>query len=56
MNGFLEAYQGREITGLPETLATALEEYQKSLGTSDLALALRLGKDDAVDSAAQSGA
>ncbi len=51
MNGFLEAYQGREITGLPETLATALEAYQKSLGTSDLALALRLGKDDAVEGA-----
>ncbi len=51
MNGFLEAYQGREITGLPESLATALEEYQKTLGTSDLALALRLGKDDAVESA-----
>ena len=51
MNGFLEAYQGREIAGLPESLATGLEEYQQSLGNSDLALALRLGKDDAVESA-----
>ncbi len=51
MTGFLEAYQGREITGLPPSLAAAIDEYQKSLGQSDLALALRLGKDEAVEDA-----
>ncbi len=51
MTGFLEAYQGREITGLPPSLAAAIDEYQQSLGQSDLALALRLGKDEAVEDA-----
>ncbi|MGE4004206.1 MAG: c-type cytochrome, partial [Planctomycetaceae bacterium] len=51
MSGFLEAYQGREITALPPALAAALDEYHQSLGQSDLALALRLGKDDAVEGA-----
>jgi putative membrane-bound dehydrogenase-like protein len=48
MTGFLEAYQGREIAELPPELSRALDEYQQSLGTSDLALALRRGNDDAV--------
>ena len=48
MAGFLEAYQGREIVDLPSDLASALDEYQRSLGTSDLALALRRGGDDSV--------
>ena len=51
MTGFLEAYQGREITNLPPELAHALDEYQRSLGTSDLALALRRGSEDAVSEA-----
>lgn len=53
MAGFLEAYQGREVTDLPEELAAAIEEYQQSIGQSDLALALRLGQSDAVDQALQ---
>jgi putative heme-binding domain-containing protein len=48
MTGFLEAYQGREIARLPPELSRALDEYQNSLGTSDLALALRRGSDEAV--------
>ncbi len=48
MTGFLEAYQGREIANLPASLRSALDEYQQSLGQSELALALRLGNQDAV--------
>jgi putative heme-binding domain-containing protein len=48
MSGFLEAYQGREITDLPESLASALDDYQRSLGQSDLVLALRRDSDGAV--------
>ncbi|MBX3439435.1 MAG: HEAT repeat domain-containing protein, partial [Planctomycetaceae bacterium] len=51
MTGFLEAYQGREIKGLPASLAAALADYQRSLGESDVALALRLGDKGAVDAA-----
>jgi putative membrane-bound dehydrogenase-like protein len=51
MTGLLAAFQGRKIDGLPESLATALLEYQKSLGNSDLALALRLGDEAAITSA-----
>jgi putative heme-binding domain-containing protein len=51
MTGFLEAFQGREITDLSPDLAAALDTYQQSLGTSDLALALRRGSDDAVTEA-----
>ncbi|QDU40050.1 Cytochrome c [Maioricimonas rarisocia] len=51
MAGFLEAYEGREITNLPDSLATALNEYQKAIGQSDLALSLRLGKKEAIDEA-----
>lgn len=49
--GFLEAFRGRRIDGLPPTLAKALDDYQASLGKSDLALGLRLGKKDAIASA-----
>jgi len=48
MNGFLEAYEGREIDNLPSALQTAIEEYQKSLGKSDLLLGLKLGKEDGI--------
>jgi putative heme-binding domain-containing protein len=46
--GFLEAYQGREIKNLPPALTAAIEDYQQRIGKSDLALGLRLGKDDAI--------
>lgn len=49
--GFLEAYQGRQITNLPPALATAISEYQQRVGNSDLALALRLGQPEAVTQA-----
>ncbi|MBX6315994.1 MAG: dehydrogenase, partial [Isosphaeraceae bacterium] len=38
MVGLLEAFRGREITGLPPALAEALDRYQQGLGQSDLAL------------------
>ncbi len=53
MAGFLEAYQGREVSNLPAELATAIQEYQATIGQSDVALALRLGQSDAVDQALQ---
>jgi putative heme-binding domain-containing protein len=53
MAGFLEAYQGREVSNLPPELAAAIQEYQASIGQSDIALALRLGQADAVDQALQ---
>jgi putative heme-binding domain-containing protein len=49
--GFLEAYEGRAVAGLPETLATAIGDYQSRLGESDVALALRLGQADAIPAA-----
>jgi putative heme-binding domain-containing protein len=48
MAGMLEAFRGREITGLPPRLAEALDRYQQGLGKSDLALGLRRGDPDAV--------
>ena len=48
MVGMLEAFRGREITGLPPKLAEALDRYQQGLGKSDLALGLRRGDPDAV--------
>ncbi len=51
MAGFLEAYQGREIATLPADLKQAIEDYQKDIGQSDLALGLRLGQADAVKQA-----
>jgi putative heme-binding domain-containing protein len=49
--GLLEAFRGRRITGLPSDLAKALDEYQSSLGKSDLALGLRLGKPESIKEA-----
>jgi putative heme-binding domain-containing protein len=51
MAGLLEAFRGRRILGLPDTLSKAIDEYQTSLGQSDLALGLRLGKAEAIDTA-----
>ena len=51
MSGFLAAFEGRSITGIPPALSTALKEYQDSLGQSEIALALRLGDKGAVDQA-----
>ena len=48
MAGLLEAFRGRRIDGLPPELAAAIDDYQESLGKSDLALALRLGKPAAI--------
>jgi len=43
MVGMLEAFRGQKIDNLPAALSKGLAEYQKTLGESDLALALRLG-------------
>ncbi len=51
MSGFLEAYQGRDIAKLPAGLRNEIEEYQASIGKSDLALGLRLGQPDALKKA-----
>jgi putative heme-binding domain-containing protein len=51
MTGFLEAYQGRSIDGLPEELKAAIAEYRESLGKSDLVLGVRLGDAAAIDKA-----
>jgi putative membrane-bound dehydrogenase-like protein len=51
ISGFLEAYQGREIKQLPESLTQAITAYQKLLGQDDLVLNIRLGKQEAIDQA-----
>ncbi len=51
MGGLEEAFRGRQIANLPASLANALEEYQRTLGGSDLALALRQRKGEAIDRA-----
>jgi len=51
MVGLLEAFRGQKITDLPAELSKELAEYQKGLGESDLALALRLGNKNAIDRA-----
>lgn len=51
ISGFLEAYQGREIKQLPESLTAAITAYQKSLGQDDLVLNIRLGQPNAIDAA-----
>jgi len=51
MSGFLEAYQGREIAALPPGLRRLIEEYQTSLGESNLVLAVRLGDAKAIPDA-----
>lgn len=51
ISGFLEAFQGREIKQLPESLTQAITAYQKSLGQDDLVLNIRLGKQEAIDQA-----
>lgn len=53
MSGFLEAYQGREISALPQGLKNSIQEYQKSLGESDLVLGVRLGDEKAINNALQ---
>lgn len=51
MAGLLEAFRGRKIDGLPPDLVKEIDTYQASLGQSDLALGLRLGNKEAIDSA-----
>ncbi len=53
MAGLMAAFQGRKMEGLPESLSKAIVEYQKSLGQSDIALALRLGDEKAIATALQ---
>ncbi len=53
MGGFLEAYQGREIASLPAGLKQSIQDYQKSLGESDLILGVRLGQAPAIKDALQ---
>jgi len=51
MSGLEAAFRGRRVGKLPEALSSALESYQRTLGESDLALALRQGKKEALDRA-----
>ena len=51
VSGFLEAFQGREIQQLPESLTQEIVAYQKSLGQDDLVLNIRLGKAEVIDAA-----
>lgn len=51
MSGFLDAYQGREIAALPAGLKQSIQEYQNSLGESDLVLGVRLNQAEAITSA-----
>jgi len=48
MTGLQAAFRGRKISGLPMSLQSALNEYQKTLGESELALALQLGDESAI--------
>src|SRR5262249_21689993 len=50
MHGFEEAFKGRPVANLPDELARALERT----GSPSTALALRLGKPDAVEPALKS--
>ncbi len=51
ISGLMQAFEGREITGLPPSLARAIDDYQTRIGSSDLALSLKLGKPEAVTEA-----
>ena len=51
ISGFMEAYQGRDVTALPAGLRNEIESYQQSIGISDLALSLKLGQDDSLKQA-----
>ncbi len=51
MAGFLEAYQGLEIATLPPGLKQSIQDYQKSLGESDVVLGVRLGQQKAINDA-----
>ena len=51
ISGIEAAFRGREIGTLPPQLSRALEAWQKRLGSSDLALALRRKDPQAVDEA-----
>ncbi len=51
MVGLNRAFQGMTVPTLPDSLATALEQYQESRGNTSLVLALRQGKAEAMDQA-----
>lgn len=53
MIGMNRAFQGRSLPPLPESLASALDAYQSSLGDSGLALGLRQGNSEAIDKSLQ---
>jgi putative heme-binding domain-containing protein len=53
MGGFLEAYEGRSIQELPATLAEKIQAYRESLGSSNLALGIKLGDQAAIQQALQ---
>ncbi|MBX3440889.1 MAG: c-type cytochrome [Planctomyces sp.] len=46
LQGFLEAFSGREVAGVPESLTQAIRDYQQASGAGDLVLAIRLGQPD----------
>lgn len=49
--GLTKAFQGRSLPELPTRLDQALDQYQESRGESGVVLALRSGRDGAVDAA-----
>ena len=51
MVGMNRAFQGRSLPPLPESLASALDEYQSSLGDSGIILGLRQSKQEAIKQA-----
>lgn len=53
MVGLNRAFQGRTLPELPEQLAAAMEQYQRSLGDSGLVLALRQGSPEAISQSLQ---
>ncbi|MEW4487815.1 PVC-type heme-binding CxxCH protein [Thalassoglobus sp. JC818] len=48
---FLESYQGRDLTEIPNQLRQQILEHQQLVGKSDLLLNLRLGEKQALDQA-----
>ena len=49
--GLIDAFQGRSIAGLPQSLSAGVTEVQESLGASGVILALRQGAEGATETA-----
>lgn len=49
--GLTRAFQGRSMPNLPDALAGYLEEYQQSLGSAGLVIAIQRGESAAIDEA-----